>query len=341
MPSSYSSRLRLEKQATGENTDNWGVLLNTLIDLIDSSIAGMATVAVTGGAYSLTANNSVADESRMAILKFTGVLASNSVITVPTQSKLYTVWNATSGAYTLTLKTAAGSGVAVAQGKKGMLLCDGTNVLEAFDSLAGNLAIVGTLAAGPTTITGALSATGTVKSNSRTVALELIAASSASASAVVDFTTGIDSTYDEYLVTFTDIVPATNDADLLLRVSQDAGSTFKSGATDYADSASSVVDITGANYGSTGRASIRLTQEIDSGGAVSGQVRFYGPSGTALKKKFVFSVTGDQGTGGIIRTSNGGGMLTLNTSAINGIRFLMSSGNITSGNFALYGVRKS
>jgi len=163
MPSSYSSRLRLEKQATGENTDNWGVLLNTLIDLIDSSIAGMATVAVTGGAYSLTANNSTADESRMAILKFTGVLASNSVITVPTQSKLYKVWNATSGAYTLTLKTAAGAGVAVAQGKKGMLLCDGTDVLEAFDSLAGNLAIVGTLASGATTITGALSVSTTGK----------------------------------------------------------------------------------------------------------------------------------------------------------------------------------
>ena len=129
MPSSYSSRLRLEKQATGENTDNWGVLLNTLIDLIDSSIAGMATVAVTGGAYSLTANNSVADESRMAILKFTGVLTSDSVVTVPSVAKNYVVWNATSGAYSVTLKTSAGTGVVVAQNTKALLFSDGTNVL--------------------------------------------------------------------------------------------------------------------------------------------------------------------------------------------------------------------
>lgn len=128
MASTYSSQLRLELMADGENSGTWGSKTNTGLNLIEDAIAGMATVAVTGGAYSLTTNNAAADEARNLGLKFTGTLTSNSTITIPSVAKLYVVWNATSGAFTLSLKTSGGSATAVTQGSKFVMWCDGTEV---------------------------------------------------------------------------------------------------------------------------------------------------------------------------------------------------------------------
>lgn len=135
MASTYTNELRLEQMATGENDATWGTKLNTVIGLIEDSISGMATVAVTGGAYSLTTQNSVADEARVAILKFTGTLTSNSTVTIPDKTKSYIVWNATSGAFTLTLKP-SGTGVAVTQGVKTLVFCDGTDCFTTHSNLA-------------------------------------------------------------------------------------------------------------------------------------------------------------------------------------------------------------
>ena len=47
MASSYSSRIRLEKQGTGENANTWGARLNSnMIDLVDAAIAGVTAVDV-------------------------------------------------------------------------------------------------------------------------------------------------------------------------------------------------------------------------------------------------------------------------------------------------------
>lgn len=63
--------------------------------------------------------------------RFTGALVANREIIVPTTVQQYWVTNATTGAFTLTVKTAAGTGVAVAQGSSSILYCDGTNVVAA------------------------------------------------------------------------------------------------------------------------------------------------------------------------------------------------------------------
>ena len=129
MPSSYSDQLRLELQANGENASTWGTKTNTNLELLESSISGLASVATTGGATTLSTGNGSDDESRHAMLKFTGTLVSNATITVPTKTKQYMVWNATSGAYTLQVKTSGGTGIYVPQGTAMFLFCDGTNVL--------------------------------------------------------------------------------------------------------------------------------------------------------------------------------------------------------------------
>ena len=133
MASTFSDRLRFELQTTGENDSTWGTQLNAAISRIDDSIAGIAAIATTGGSTTLTSNNGTADESRMAMIKVTGVLVSNATLTIPAETKTYVVWNATTGAYTVTIKTSAGTGVVVAQGKKAFIFCDATDCFTAFD----------------------------------------------------------------------------------------------------------------------------------------------------------------------------------------------------------------
>jgi hypothetical protein len=60
---------------------------------------------------------------------FTGILTGNRTVTVPTTIQQYWVTNATTGAFTLTVKTLAGTGIAVQQGNAQILYCDGTNVV--------------------------------------------------------------------------------------------------------------------------------------------------------------------------------------------------------------------
>jgi hypothetical protein len=61
---------------------------------------------------------------------FTGVLTGNRNVIVPATVQQYWVGNDTTGAYTLEVKTSAGTGVILAQGQRAILFCDGTNVLN-------------------------------------------------------------------------------------------------------------------------------------------------------------------------------------------------------------------
>lgn len=63
--------------------------------------------------------------------RFNGVLTGNRNVIVPATVQQYWVDNATTGAFTLTVKTAAGAGVTVGQGARAILYCDGTDVLDA------------------------------------------------------------------------------------------------------------------------------------------------------------------------------------------------------------------
>lgn len=137
MPSSFSTRLRLEKQAAGENDSTWGTILNTVIDLIEDSISGVASIAHDDSAsYSLTTANGSTDEARQAVLEITGALTAARNVVCPTQEKAYIIKNSTTGGFAVTLKTAAGTGISVPSGSVMMLYCDGTNVVDAISYLS-------------------------------------------------------------------------------------------------------------------------------------------------------------------------------------------------------------
>lgn len=85
------------------------------------------SIAVAGaGNYTLTGT-----ELNRIAYNFTGILTGNRNIIVPATVQQYWVSNATTGAYTLTVKTAAGTGVGISTGARGIFYCDGTNVVDA------------------------------------------------------------------------------------------------------------------------------------------------------------------------------------------------------------------
>lgn len=128
MPSTPSPRLRAELQALGENLNTWGDgRLNAALTRLEEAIADVVPIAITGTSYVLTSTNYVADEARGAALIITGTLAGNTTITAPTVEKLYLIDNRTTqGSYSLTIKTAAGTGYALRPGPQ-KVFCDGSD----------------------------------------------------------------------------------------------------------------------------------------------------------------------------------------------------------------------
>lgn len=83
---------------------------------------------VTGGTLTLTAA-----QGANIIQEYSGVLTSNQIIVLPSTVQLYSLQNSTSGAYTMTFKTAVSGGatLVVNQGQTAFVVCDGTNVYSA------------------------------------------------------------------------------------------------------------------------------------------------------------------------------------------------------------------
>lgn len=152
MADSTSDRLRLRLQETGGNINLWGEYLNLVLSLIDDAIAGMATIALTGD-YALTSQNYVEDESRKAILKFTG--AGSYTVTIPSEQKVYLVWNACSSGV-LTLTTGSGTTLDIDYSDIVLAFCDGANVKTIG---FGGLGLKAYIAAAVLTATGTLPAT--------------------------------------------------------------------------------------------------------------------------------------------------------------------------------------
>ena len=92
---------------------------------VNTLIGGHLVKSVAGGVNVILSDL----EAQHAYIKLTGELTANIDVVVTDDEKGYWIWNATTGAHTLTVKTASGTGVAVSQGKKVHVACDGTNVV--------------------------------------------------------------------------------------------------------------------------------------------------------------------------------------------------------------------
>lgn len=87
---------------------------------------------VTGGTLTLTAA-----QGASIIQEYSGTLTSNQTVILPATVQLYSLQNSTSGAFTLTFRTAGiGSTVIVGQGQTAFVVCDGTNVYSTTSNTA-------------------------------------------------------------------------------------------------------------------------------------------------------------------------------------------------------------
>lgn len=169
--------------------------------------------------------------------------------------------------------------------------------------------------------------------------LVLIQCQTASASATLDFTTGIGSTYDTYLLTISSIVPATNGANLWLRVSTSA--TFRTASYSFSSFASSGNATSGDAGSQVSDAKIILAVSLSNAGDrdARAQVWLSQPSNTARYKQITFDSSALTGSG---QTRYfGSGDYNGDTGAVDGLRVMMSGGNITSGKACLYGIAVS
>jgi len=132
MASTFSSDLKLELMATGENAGTWGTKTNTNLNLVQQAVAGYQAIAVASSDVALTMDNATISNARNATLKFTGTLAANRTVTVPDSiEKVYNIVDGTDHAgYTLTFKTASGTGVLLCEGNNYVVFADGTNVVK-------------------------------------------------------------------------------------------------------------------------------------------------------------------------------------------------------------------
>jgi len=175
--------------------------------------------------------------------------------------------------------------------------------------------------------------------------LNFISKATASASASIEFTSGIDSTYKEYVFYFVNMHPATDNVLFEFNLSTDSGSNYNvtkttthfSAVHNEADDAASLGYKTGLDLAQS-TSFQTLVEEVgaDNDQCLSGYLHLFSPSSTTFVKHFISRInnyrrsdySADHYTAGYGNT----------TSAVDAVKFQMSSGNIDSGEILLFGV---
>ena len=180
--------------------------------------------------------------------------------------------------------------------------------------------------------------------------LVLISTQTASSSSTISFTSGLDSTYKEYIFKFINIHPATAETWFRFNLSIDGGSNYNVTKTSSAFVA--YHDEADSTYGkaltyhvhtdlaqSTSNQSLGYFTGTDNDASLCGTMHLFDPSNTTFVKHFIARTTNlnqDSGSSYAFEFNYAGYGNT--TSAIDAVIFQMDSGNIDSGTIKLYGV---
>ena len=145
MASTYTP-LGIEKMATGENAGTWGTKTNANLNLIQQLLSGYLSLSIAGGVQTTPLdidNGALTGTAQQRIIEFTGTITGNQIVTVPDSiDNFFFIKNNTSGAYTVQVKTASGTGFTFSATDKGTRLCysNATNLIDvnaAFTTIAG------------------------------------------------------------------------------------------------------------------------------------------------------------------------------------------------------------
>ena len=175
-------------------------------------------------------------------------------------------------------------------------------------------------------------------------ALVLLETQTASSSATLSFTSGIDSTYDKYVFKFYDIHPATDNEYLTFNGSSDTGSNYNATKTSatfevyHLENDESAIGYKGSADLAQSTDFQKITSNIGNGNDESavGTLTLFNPSSTTFVKHFILRLChylpndaeSDYYGQGYFNT----------TSVIDAVQFKMSSGNIDAGVIKMYGV---
>jgi hypothetical protein len=171
----------------------------------------------------------------------------------------------------------------------------------------------------------------------------LLSSQTASNNASISFTSGIDSTYEEYIFEFININPAT-DQYLTINFSSDGGSNYNMTKTTtffeayhYESGASDLTYQTGWDLAqSTAGQPISQHTGAEADECMAGELHLYNPASTTYVKNF-YSRANNYAGANIAQNSHVGGYVN-STTAINAIQFAMSSGNFD-GTIKMYGIK--
>ena len=178
--------------------------------------------------------------------------------------------------------------------------------------------------------------------------ITLISSQTASASATISFTTGIDSTYRTYLFKFINMHPATDNVQFQFNMSTDSGSNYNVTKTSTLfrahhneNGGDPSLDYDGSRdlAQSTAFQTFNYSVDNDNDSSISGSLILFNPASTVYVKHFIANtnvVQHDTTVNYSINSYVGGYCNT--TSAVNAVRFQMSSGNIDDGTILMYGI---
>ena len=174
--------------------------------------------------------------------------------------------------------------------------------------------------------------------------MTLLSTQTASSSSTISFTSGLDSTYKEYIFKYIDVHPSSD--------GQNFQVNFRDGSTAYDATKTTTVFLANHNEDGTGavleyKASNDLAQSTsfqnlaesvgaDNDQCVSGQLHLFDPSNTDFIKHFL-STTNNYDSGNNSQVFHVSGYCNT-TTAIDGVQFKMDSGNIDAGTIKMYGV---
>ena len=164
--------------------------------------------------------------------------------------------------------------------------------------------------------------------------LKLISTLTASTSATLDFTATNSTIYAGYRFIIEDYLAATDATDLHMRVSTDGGSSYQAG-TGYSYGFIGATSAPGTgNAGGTGASAAKMLNSLSNVAGTSGVIDVI----IGGRTRMVGVLHGYQSAGVFVTVVTGG---EWNSSGVNAVRFLQSSGNITSGTIRVYGIPKA
>ena len=175
--------------------------------------------------------------------------------------------------------------------------------------------------------------------------LNLISTTTASSSSTLSITSGLDSTYKEYIFKFYNIHPSADGENLQFNFSVDGGSNYNVTKTDVVFRAYHAEGggAQGLDYQtsldvaqSTGFANLNTGLGNQNDESLSGILHLFDPSNTTFVKHYIVRTFVNHDSELAIDFFSGGYANT--TSAVDAIQFKMASGNIDSGVIKLYGV---